>query len=266
MINGKGAWAIAKEFTTAQIEGVLVTTNIFKQEKNSQTPRLVALTGAGISAESGLKTFRDAGGLWEGYRPEDVATPRAWDRDPEIVLRFYNERRRSVRAAQPNPGHLALVELEKTFDVTVITQNIDDLHERAGSSKVLHLHGEIFKSQSSKYRELVYEVVGDNLNLGDHCERGAQLRPFIVWFEEPVPLMQKAAELVAQAEIFVVIGTSLAVYPAASLVTAIKRKARVYVVDRQIPTADFPPGTRFFAEPASTGVPRLAAELLTETS
>lgn len=225
----------------------------------------MVLTGAGISAESGLQTFRDAGGLWEGHRPEDVATPRAWIRNPETVLRFYNERRRSVRAAQPNPGHLALVELEKSFNVTIITQNIDDLHERAGSSDVLHLHGEIFKSQSSKHPELVYDLAGDELNLGDLCERGAQLRPFIVWFEEPVPLMQKAAELVAQADIFAIVGTSLAVYPAASLITEVQRRARVYVVDRQIPIADFPPGTRFFTEPASTGVPRLAAELLLET-
>ena len=154
--------------------------------------RLVVLTGAGISAESGLATFRDAGGLWEGYRIEDVATPEAWRRNPELVLQFYNERRRKAREAEPNAGHQILAELEKEFEVTVITQNVDDLHERAGSSRVFHLHGKLFESRSTLDESLVYPIDGWELNLGDRCARGSQLRPNIVWFGEAVPMIEPA--------------------------------------------------------------------------
>src|SRR4026208_2095878 len=153
--------------------------------------KLVVLSGAGVSAESGLKTFRDSDGLWEGYNIEDVATPRAWKKDPKLVLEFYNYRRKNVLDAQPNAAHHGLAELEKDYDVTIITQNIDDLHERAGSTNVLHLHGEIFKMRSEKNGSLIYEIRGD-INLGDKADDGAQLRPNIVWFEEPVPLIEEA--------------------------------------------------------------------------
>lgn len=178
--------------------------------------KLVVLTGAGISAESGIKTFRDADGLWENHRIEDVATPEAWRRNPELVLEFYNQRRRQLLEVQPNAGHRALAELEAQFDVWVITQNVDDLHERAGSSRVLHLHGELRKVRSERYEDIVYGWDGD-LHLGDHCERGTQLRPHIVWFGESVPMLEKAAKLARQADIFLIVGTSLQVYPAAGL-------------------------------------------------
>ncbi len=162
--------------------------------------KLVVLTGAGISAESGLKTFRDADGLWEGYNVLDVATPEAWQRNPELVQRFYNERRKQVIAAQPNEAHLALVDLEKQFDVEIITQNIDDLHERAGSTNVTHLHGIITFSQSSKRSSLVYPIKGDEIKLGEFCELGSQLRPHVVWFGEAVPMIDKAAEICSKAD------------------------------------------------------------------
>ncbi len=155
--------------------------------------KLVALTGAGISAESGLATFRDSGGLWEGYRVEDVATPEAWRRNPELVLEFYNQRRKSGLEAKPNRGHEVLAELQNDFDVTIITQNVDDLHERAGSQKVIHLHGSLFESRSTLDPSLVYKINGWELKLGEKCERGSQLRPNIVWFGEMVPMMEVAA-------------------------------------------------------------------------
>ncbi len=176
--------------------------------------KLVVFSGAGISAESGLQTFRDSDGLWEGHRVEDVATPRAWRKDPEQVLRFYNERRRRILEAVPNRAHQVVAELEQDFDVQVITQNIDDLHERAGSSSITHLHGEIFKMRSEQQEHLVYPIRGD-IRLGDTAEDGAQLRPHIVWFEEPVPMMEQAVRIARSADYFVVIGTSLVVYPAA---------------------------------------------------
>ncbi len=176
--------------------------------------KLVVLSGAGISAESGLKTFRDSDGLWEGYDVTEVATPRAWRKNPQLVLDFYNMRRRDVAAAQPNTAHIGLAELEKYFDVTIITQNIDDLHERGGSTNVLHLHGEIFKMRSEKDEMIVKEIRGD-IHLGDLAEDGFQYRPHIVWFEEPVPMIETAIEVVSTADIFVVVGTSLVVYPAA---------------------------------------------------
>ena len=192
---------------------------------------IVVFTGAGISAESGLKTFRDAGGLWEGYRVEEVATPEAWRRDPELVLKFYNERRRQVVAASPNKAHLLIAELEKKFHVTVITQNVDDLHERAGSTNVLHLHGEIRKSQSTKNIECVYGIEGTELSLGDMCPDGGQLRPFIVWFGEAVPMYEKAANVASTADIAIVVGTSLQVYPAAGLIDELRNDVPVYLVD-----------------------------------
>src|SRR5688572_15210372 len=179
--------------------------------------KLVVLSGAGMSAESGLKTFRDSDGLWEGYDVAEVATPRAWKKNPGLVLDFYNMRRKNILDAQPNAGHFGLAELENHFDVHIITQNIDDLHERAGSTNVLHLHGEILKMRSEHSEELIYDIRGD-INLGDKAEDGAQLRPAIVWFEEPVPMIEQAIPLVRSADIFLVIGTSLVVYPAAGLV------------------------------------------------
>ncbi|MFZ9982533.1 MAG: Sir2 family NAD-dependent protein deacetylase, partial [Cyclobacteriaceae bacterium] len=175
--------------------------------------RIVALTGAGISAESGLKTFRDSDGLWENHRVEDVATPQAWKKNQDLVLNFYNERRRAARKAVPNRGHLVLAEMQNEFDVTIITQNVDDLHERAGSKNVIHLHGSLFRSRSTVDRSLTYPVNGDELNRGDLCEKGSQLRPDIVWFGEAVPMMEIASEIAGQADIFLVIGTSLRVYP-----------------------------------------------------
>ena len=195
---------------------------------------LVVLTGAGISAESGLKTFRDADGLWEGYDINEVATATAWRRNPALVQEFYNMRRKNVAAAQPNGAHFALADLEHQFDVHIITQNIDDLHERAGSTNVLHLHGEIFKMRSQKNEALVYPIHGD-IAMGDVAEDGAQLRPHIVWFEEPVPMMEAAIEIVKKADIFLIVGTSLVVYPAAGLVNYAPWPIPKFMVDRKIP-------------------------------
>ena len=197
-------------------------------------PKLVVLTGAGISAESGLKTFRDSDGLWEGYEIEDVATPRAWRRNPQLVLDFYNDRRRNVRDAEPNAAHKALAALEAWYDVQIVTQNIDDLHERAGSTNVLHLHGEIFKMRSEHDYELVYDIRED-IRLGQIAADGAQLRPHIVWFEEEVPSILTAAHLMGEADVFLLVGTSLAVYPAAGLVNYVPQQVKKYVVDRKIP-------------------------------
>ncbi|MFC3563448.1 Sir2 family NAD-dependent protein deacetylase [Pedobacter jamesrossensis] len=197
--------------------------------------KLVVLTGAGISAESGLKTFRDSDGLWEGYNIYDVATPEAWERNPELVQEFYNERRRQVLAAQPNLAHSILAELEKDFDVEIITQNIDDLHERAGSTKVTHLHGVITKSQSNIKSSLTYQINGSEIRMGELCELGSQLRPHVVWFGESVSMIEVAAEICKKADIFVLIGTSLAVYPAAGLIDFIPSSVPKYIVDPKIP-------------------------------
>lgn len=196
--------------------------------------KLVVLTGAGISAESGLKTFRDADGLWEGYDINEVATATAWRRNKELVLEFYNMRRKNVADAQPNGAHYALAQLQQDFDVQIITQNIDDLHERAGSKQVLHLHGEIFKMRSEKNETLVYPI-HDEIKLGDVAEDGAQLRPHIVWFEEPVPMMEEAAALVKSADLFLIVGTSLVVYPAAGLVDYAPWPIPKFIVDKKIP-------------------------------
>jgi NAD-dependent deacetylase len=226
--------------------------------------KLVVLTGAGISAESGISTFRDAGGLWEQHRIEDVATPEAWMRNPELVLRFYNQRRQKLRDALPNAGHRALAELEKDFDVHIITQNVDDLHERAGSGQVLHLHGELRKVRSERYADLIYNW-DDDLALGDLCEKGAQLRPHIVWFGESVPMLPLAAEIAAEADLFLIVGTSLQVYPAASLMIYAQRDIPFYYIDPS-PQLNWElqqmPNLTVLAEPATTGVPRVARQLL----
>lgn len=195
---------------------------------------MVVLTGAGISAESGLKTFRDSDGLWEGYDIYEVASPRGWKKDPTIVLDFYNMRRKDVALAKPNAAHFGLAALEKHFEVCIITQNIDDLHERSGSTNVLHLHGEIFKMRSDLDINISYEIKGD-IQIGDLATDGGQLRPFIVWFDEPVPLIEKAADMVSAADIFVVIGTSLAVYPAAGLLNYAPKSIPKYIIDKHIP-------------------------------
>jgi NAD-dependent deacetylase len=196
--------------------------------------KLVVLTGAGISAESGLKTFRDSDGLWEGYDVYEVATPRGFAKDPQLVLNFYNMRRKDVALAQPNAAHKALAALEKDFDVTIITQNIDDLHERGGSSNVVHLHGQIFQMRSVNNEEKIFEIRGD-INLGDLAGDGGQLRPNIVWFEEPVPMIEKAAQIMRMADIFAVVGTSLVVYPAAGLVNYAPYQIPKFIIDKHIP-------------------------------
>ena len=224
--------------------------------------KLVVLSGAGMSAESGLKTFRDMGGLWEQYKVTEVASPEGWERDPALVLRFYNERRRQLLQASPNAGHYGLVDLEKHYDVQIITQNIDDLHERAGSSKVLHLHGELRKARSTVDPSLVYEIEGAELNLGDLCEKGSQLRPHVVWFGEPVPAMNEAIGIVQQADIFVIIGTSLNVYPAAGLVMYTRPECRIFLID---PADVKVPANREFVhirEKASVGVAKLKELLI----
>jgi NAD-dependent deacetylase len=219
--------------------------------------KLVALTGAGISAESGLATFRDSGGLWEGYKVEDVATPEAWHRNPRMVLEFYNERRKKAIEAKPNRGHEILAELQSAYEVTVVTQNVDDLHERAGSTRVIHLHGSLFESRSTLNPSLIYKVNGWQLNMGDKCEQGSQLRPNIVWFGEMVPMMEKAAFVASIADIFLVIGTSLLVYPAAGLINEVAPSVLKYIVDPKIPDLLPAPNIHFIAEKASIGMERV---------
>jgi NAD-dependent deacetylase len=223
---------------------------------------VVVLTGAGVSAESGLKTFRDNDGLWMGYNIEEVATPRAFKKDPKLVLDFYNMRRRDVATASPNAAHTGLAELEKDFDVTVVTQNIDDLHERAGSTNVIHLHGEIFKMRSENNYHKTYDIRGD-INVGDLAEDGFQLRPHIVWFEEDVPMIGKAMEVMQHADIFVLVGSSLQVYPAAGLINYVPSHVPKYIIDKKIPFIS-PSANFFFIEkPATEGVKELYQALLT---
>ena len=223
--------------------------------------KLVVLSGAGISAESGLQTFRDSDGLWEGYNVEDVATPRAWRRDPKLVLEFYNQRRRSVKQAEPNLAHIGLASLEKHYDVTIITQNIDDLHERAGSTRIVHLHGQIFQMRSEWDDTLVYDI-RDDIKWGDKAPDGGQLRPHIVWFEEPVPMIEKAITIVRQAEIFVVIGTSLVVYPAAGLINYAAPDIPKYIIDKKIPYAANLQNLQIIEKPATEGVKELVKQLV----
>lgn len=222
------------------------------------------LTGAGISAESGIKTFRDSDGLWENHRLEDVATPEAWRRNPELVLRFYNERRRQLLEVEPNDGHRALVELEQKFDVQIVTQNVDDLHERAGSQNVLHLHGELRKVRSVTSPGLIIRRNTD-IQLGDKASDGGQLRPHIVWFGEAVPMLEPAAKLAEKAEIFLVVGTSLQVYPAASLMLYSDPDIPYYYIDPH-PQVNWElgqmPNLNVIAEKASIGLRRVVEELL----
>lgn len=194
-------------------------------------PRVVVLSGAGMSAESGLQTFRGAGGLWEGYRIEEVATPEAWEANPELVLRFYNERRQQLRKVQPNVAHHALVELEQAYDVRIVTQNVDDLHERAGSTHVLHVHGQLMQARSTEDDTLVYDLQERDIELGDCCELGSPLRPHVVWFGEMVPGIVEASSLMATAEVLIIVGTSLVVYPAAGLIHDVPAQARRYYID-----------------------------------
>lgn len=222
---------------------------------------IVVLTGAGISAESGLKTFRGSGGLWEGHEVTDVATPEAFARDPEMVLRFYNERRKQAFSAQPNIGHKALVELEEEFDVTIITQNVDDLHERAGSSKIIHLHGELRKKRSV-YNSAFVEDWEEDIFPGDLAPDGGQWRPHIVWFGESVPMMMPAAQATESADALLIVGTSLQVYPAASLVDYAPAHAPIYLVDPNIPESfKGHPRLECFEEAATTGVPKVVSAL-----
>lgn len=220
--------------------------------------KIVALTGAGVSAESGIKTFRDAGGLWEGHDVMEVASYGGWLRNKEVVLDFYNQRRKQALTANPNQGHIGLADLEKDFEVVIVTQNVDNLHEKAGSSKVIHLHGELFKSRSTLDERLVYEMDGWELKIGDQCEKSSQLRPHIVWFGEMVPMMEVASKEAISADIFLVVGTSLAVYPAAGLIDYVDSEIPKFIVDPNMPSI-YPRAELFlFEENGSTGVKKVA--------
>ncbi|MHC1708336.1 MAG: NAD-dependent deacetylase [Bacteroidales bacterium] len=224
--------------------------------------KIVVLTGAGVSAESGIKTFRDSGGLWEEYKIEEVATPEAFENNPRLVLEFYNQRRRQLLDALPNEAHYALARLEEKYDVWIVTQNVDDLHERGGSKKVLHLHGELKKSRSTADQSLVYDIQGTELNLGDTCEKGSQLRPHIVWFGEMVPNIVTAADLCSKADIFLVIGTALAVYPAAGLIDYVPQASPKYIIDPNASPVRWITNLHVIAEKAGTAVPDLVEKLL----
>jgi NAD-dependent deacetylase len=224
--------------------------------------KLVILTGAGMSSESGIKTFRDSGGLWEEYDVSEVATPGAWTKNRDLVLRFYNERRRQLEQSKPNAGHFGLANLEKYFDVQIITQNIDDLHERAGSSKVLHLHGELTKARSTADQSLIYDIGYKDIRPGDNCQKGSQLRPHIVWFGEAVPMMEEAADLTANADIFVVVGSSLNVYPAAGLISYAPAKASLWLIDPKEVVVPVSRKVEVIQEKASKGIEILTEKLL----
>ena len=223
--------------------------------------KIVVLTGAGISAESGLKTFRDSDGLWEGYDIAEVATPEAWQRNPQLVQEFYNMRRKSVLEAEPNAAHYALAKLEDKYDVTIVTQNIDDLHERAGSNKVIHLHGIITRSQSSINPKLTYPIEGWEIKMGEVCELGSQLRAHVVWFGEDVPMISKAAMICATADLFILVGSSLAVYPAAGLINYVDPNVVKYIIDPKIPPIHQHNFIKI-EQRATVGVPVLVNELL----
>ncbi|WP_435355065.1 SIR2 family NAD-dependent protein deacylase [Emticicia sp. SJ17W-69] len=227
--------------------------------------KLVVLTGAGISAESGIMTFRDAGGLWENHSIEDVATPEGWRRNPALVQKFYNERRAKAFEAQPNAGHKALVDLEKYFDVRIITQNVDNLHEKAGSCNVLHLHGELTKVRSIKNEDLIYDVGDKAIQMGDLAEDGGQLRPHIVWFGEMVPMIEVATDLCLNADIFVVVGTSMQVYPAAGVIGFVADEAPKFIIDPNSPEVSSQyKNVHFIKETATIGVPKLADMLINQ--
>lgn len=224
-------------------------------------PHIVVLSGAGMSAESGLKTFRDAGGLWEGHRVEDVATPEAWERDPQLVLDFYNQRRRQLYQCGPHPGHRALATLEQCCRVSIVTQNVDNLHERAGSSSVLHLHGELDLARSTADSSLIYPLEGRDIALGDTCERGSQLRPHIVWFGEAVPAMAAATAIVQTADVLIIVGTSLFVYPAAGLAGCASPHAKRYLINPELPENFDAAGFTCIQEKAGIALPKLVEEL-----
>ena len=224
--------------------------------------KIVVLSGAGISAESGIATFRDSNGLWENHRIEDVATPQGWEANRQLVLDFYNQRRKQALSVEPNAGHYALARLEQFYNVTIITQNVDGLHEKAGSTQVLHLHGELSKSRSSVDESLVYAIDGWEIKPGDVCEKGSQLRPHIVWFGESVPMMETAIDVALTADIFIVVGTSLVVYPAAGLVDFIPQTVPIYVVDPNLPEIKPRPNLTLIGEPASTGMTQLVDKLI----
>ena len=226
--------------------------------------KLIVLTGAGMSAESGVKTFRDDDGLWQNHRFEDVASPIAWQNDPELVMEFYNQRRKQLFEVEPNPGHRALVLLEEKFDVRIITQNVDDLHERAGSSNVLHLHGELKKVRSTIDPNLVYTMDQWELKMGDKCEKGSQLRPHIVWFGEAVDMIGPAAEIVSKADIVIVIGTSMVVYPAAGLINYVSDDVPKYYVDPKAFQVSGISNLEVIRKKAGVGVPELVDRLLSE--
>jgi NAD-dependent deacetylase len=223
--------------------------------------KIVVLSGAGLSAESGIPTFRDAGGLWEGHDVMEVATPQGWQQNPRLVLDFYNQRRKAAWKAQPNAGHLELVELEQYYDVVVITQNVDSLHEKAGSSRVIHLHGELCKVRSSEDENLVYDIEDREIRLGEVCDKGSQLRPHVVWFGEMVPMMEVAYNEVLKADIFVVVGTSLQVYPAAGLLYDVPAGSPIYIIDPGSPDYADQPNITVMRETAGTGVPKLVSML-----
>lgn len=237
---------------------------IFILSKIMKKKHIVILSGAGMSAESGISTFRDSDGLWENHRIEDVASPAGWQRNMALVLDFYNQRRRNLLEVLPNEGHHGLKELEKSYQVTIITQNVDDLHERAGSTKVLHLHGELLKARSTVDEKLVYEWKKD-IGIGDKCEKNSQLRPHIVWFGEMVPLLEPAARIVAGADIVVIIGTSLQVYPAAGLIEYALPGIPVYYIDPK-PKSSYELGhirnLQVIAEKATEGVKKLCTDIL----
>jgi len=224
--------------------------------------KIVIVTGAGISSESGCNTFRDTNGLWRKYRVEEVASPIAWQQNPGLVLDFYNERRKKLFEVEPNDGHKALVQLEDKYEVQIITQNVDDLHERAGSSNVMHLHGELKKARSTKDSSLIYTLDKWELKLGDLCEIGSQLRPHIVWFGESVPMFEAAMKLSLTADIFIVIGTSLAVYPAASLISYVNKETPKYYIDPNATILHGVDNLYLIKEKAGIGVPRLVKNLL----
>ena len=224
--------------------------------------KIVVCTGAGISAESGIQTFRDAGGLWEGHDVQEVASPMGWAKNQELVLDFYNQRRKNVREVEPNAAHYALAELEKKYEVMVITQNIDDLHERGGSSRILHLHGQIRQARSTADPKLIYDLGDKDIYPGDLCEKGSQLRPHIVWFGEDVPEFRTAAALCSIADIFIIIGTSMVVYPANTLYQYTPEGCEIILVDPNKPEIAAGEAMRFILEPATTDIPKLVEELL----
>jgi NAD-dependent deacetylase len=226
--------------------------------------KLVVLTGSGISSESGLKTFRETGGLWENYDVMEVASPEGWNKNPELVLQFYNERRAQLKDVRPNKGHTGLVQLEKYFEVQIITQNVDNLHERAGSSRVLHLHGILTRARSTGDPSLTYEIGYEPIRKGDLCDKGFQLRPDIVWFGEAVPAIEEAAYIASSSEIFAVIGTSMVVYPAAGLIDYVPKSTPVFLIDPNDVGVPIYRHIHFIKKKAGAGVELLKERLLSE--